>query len=156
MSITEKTTVDVRWMIRSDLRYVIGIEKDQFKYPWSEDDFINVLRQRNAIGKVSELNNEIVGYMIYELKSRKFNLIKFSVKKDYTRQGVGTSMIEKIKSRLSNKINNRKEITMMVRESNLVAQLFFQSQGFIATGIERGYYEEEDAYIMKFWHSEGF
>ena len=59
--------VHIRWMIRRDMAEVLAIEADSFEYPWSEDDFIRCLRQRNVIGMVAELDDRIVGFMVYEL-----------------------------------------------------------------------------------------
>ena len=46
----------------------------------------------------------------------------------------------------------RKEITLEVRETNLAAKLFFQSQDFVAVAVLRDHYEDsaEDAYVMKY------
>jgi ribosomal-protein-alanine N-acetyltransferase len=59
-------------------------------------------------------------------------------------------MVDKLVHKLSQQ--RRHEITLEVRESNLPAQLFFRSQGLVASGVLRGYYEdtEEDAYQMKY------
>ncbi len=57
----------VRWMIRRDMSDVLAIESESFEFPWSEEEFVRCLRQRNCIGMVAELDDRIVGYMIYEL-----------------------------------------------------------------------------------------
>ena len=58
--------VHIRWMIRRDMPSVLGIEQSCFEFAWNEDDFIRCLRQRNCIGMVAEIDDEIVGFMIYE------------------------------------------------------------------------------------------
>ena len=54
-------------MIRRDMPEVIPIETASFEFPWSEDDFVRCLRQRNCIGMVAEMDDQVVGFMIYEL-----------------------------------------------------------------------------------------
>ena len=153
MAIKEiKTQVHIRWMIRGDTPAVLNIEAASFEYPWSEEKLILTLRHREVIGMVAELANEVVGIMIYELHKNRLHLINFAVAPQARRQGVGSTMIEKLVSKLSHDRRNR--IMLEVRESNLAALLFFKSQGFRAIKILRDYYEDttEDAYLMQYRH----
>ena len=59
--------VHIRWMIRRDMMEVLEIENQSFEFPWSEEDFIRCLRQRNCIGMVAEHDERVAGFMIYEL-----------------------------------------------------------------------------------------
>ena len=140
--------VHIRWMIRRDMKVVLEIENDVSRYPWVEDDFIRCLRQRNCIGMVAESDEQVVGYMIYELHKDRLHVLAFAVRRDCQRQGVGRSMVAKLVTKLSDQ--RRKRIEIEVRESNLDAQLFFRSCGFSAVDVLRDYYEEqnEDAYEM--------
>ena len=45
--------VHIRWMIRRDMVDVLDIESAAFEFPWSEEDFIRCLRQRNCIGMIA-------------------------------------------------------------------------------------------------------
>ena len=153
MAIKEiKTQVHIRWMIRRDTPAVLNIEAASFENPWSEDELIRTLRHREVIGMVAELADEVVGVMIYELHKNRLHLIKFAVAPQARRQGIGSTMIEKLVSKLSHDRRNR--IMLEVSESNLAALLFFKSQGFRAIKILRDYYEDttEDAYLMQYRH----
>lgn len=142
--------VQIRWMIRRDETEVINIERASFEYPWTAEDLLDVLRQRNCIGMVAEHDLDVVGYMVYELHKRKLHLLNFAVHPDYRRLGVGTQMVQKMIGKLSTQ--RRRDITLHVRESNLAGQLFFQSQGFYAVDIIRDFYEEcdESAYALRY------
>ena len=70
-------TVHIRWMIRRDMSDVLSIENESFEFPWSEQDFIRCLRQRNCIGMVAEVDDQIVGFMIYELHKTRLHLLNF-------------------------------------------------------------------------------
>lgn len=62
----------IQWMIRRDLPSVLAIDTACHEHPWSEEEFIRCLRQRNCIGMVAKLPDEqIVGYMVYELHPRR-------------------------------------------------------------------------------------
>ena len=54
--------VHIRWMIRRDMPEVLAIEHASFEFPWCEEEFLRVLRQRNCIGMVAEYGERVVGY----------------------------------------------------------------------------------------------
>lgn len=145
-----KTHVHVRWMIRRDMPSVMLIEGESFEFPWSEEEFIRVLRQRDCIGMVAEIGEEIAGFMIYELHKNRIHILSFAVHPYFRRERVGTLMVGKLISKLAFQRRNR--IALEVRETNLPAQLFFQKLGFRANRILKDYYEDhnEDAYIMEY------
>lgn len=142
--------VHIRWMIRRDMPEVLGIERQSFEFPWSEDEFVRCLRQRNCIGMVAEHDERIVGFMIYELHKSRLHVLNFAVRAEFRRRGVGSQMIRKLAGKLSQQRRNR--ILLEVRETNLPAQLFFRSSGFRAISLLREFYEDtpEDAYLMQF------
>ena len=146
----QAVTVQIRWMIRRDMAEVLGIERESFDHNWVEEDFLSCLRQRNCIGMVAEHDNRVVGFMIYELHKTRLHILNFAVASGYRRTGVGTQMIDKLINKLSQQ--RRQEIVLEVRETNLAAQLFFQTQGFRAVCVVRNHYEDsaEDAYVMQF------
>ena len=76
---SQRTDLHIRWMIRRDLPTVLEIEESNFEFPWTEDDFLRCLRQRNCIGMVVELDDEIVGFMIYELHTNRLHILNFAV-----------------------------------------------------------------------------
>ncbi|MEL6108169.1 MAG: ribosomal protein S18-alanine N-acetyltransferase [Planctomycetota bacterium] len=137
-------------MIRRDMPSVLGIEQSCFEFAWNEDDFIRCLRQRNCIGMVAEIDDEIVGFMIYELHKNRLHILNFAVHSDFRRQGIGGAMCAKLFGKLSHERRNR--IMLEVRETNLDAQLFFKSLGFRAISVLRDFYDDtiEDAYLMQF------
>jgi ribosomal-protein-alanine N-acetyltransferase len=146
-------------MIRRDMRKVLEIEKQCFpEYPWNENNFISFLRNRNCIGMVihdlndPDMNDPIMGYMIYELHKNKLVIINLGVDPKYRRKGVGTQLINKLISKLSP--DRRKSLIAEVRESNLAGQLFFKSNKFRAVSIDKApnWDEEcdEDSYVMQY------
>jgi ribosomal-protein-alanine N-acetyltransferase len=137
-------------MIRRDMPAVLGIENESFEFPWTEDEFIRCLRQRDCIGMVAEYAEQVVGFMIYELHRTRIHVLSFAVRPEYRRQHIGTAMVEKLVSKLAYQRRNR--IVLEVRETNLHAQLFFRNLGFLATGVLRNFYEDstEDAFLMQY------
>ncbi len=146
----QEVRVHIRWMIRRDMPEVLEIERHSFEFPWSDEDFVRCLRQRNCIGMVAEHEDRVVGYMIYELQKNRIHVLNFAVAADRRRQGVGSQMVAKLIAKLS--AQGRTRILLEVRETNLPAQLFFRENGFRAVSVLRNYYEDtpEDAYLMQY------
>lgn len=143
-----QTRVHIRWMIRRDMPEVLAIEHASFEFPWCEEEFLRVLRQRNCIGMVAELGERIVGFMIYELHRNKIHVLDFATHPDSRRQGIGRQMVVKLVSKLSSQRRNR--IALTVRETNLTSQFFFRMVGFRAVEVLREYFPDtgEDGYTM--------
>jgi [ribosomal protein S18]-alanine N-acetyltransferase len=146
----EQLRVHIRWMIRRDMPEVLQTEQLSFEYPWTEEDFLRCLRQRNCIGMVAEQGEKVVGFMIYELHKSKLHILNFAVHSSWRRMAVGQQMVAKLISKLSS--HRRTRITLEVRETNLPAQLFFRKQEFRAVRVLRAYYEDsgEDAFLMQY------
>ena len=145
--------MSLRWLIRRDMKQVLRIE-DTNKYSWTEEDFINCLRQRNRIGMVYEdynpiiQDNVIIGYVVYELHKRKLNILNLTVDPSYRHSGIGKNMMSKLIEKLTTQ--RRSFIDTMVRESNLTAQLFLREMEFRAISIIKNEYNNEDGYIMRY------
>lgn len=149
-STNHQVRVHIRWMIRRDMPEVLAIEHSSFDTPWCEEEFLRVLRQRNCIGMVAEHGERVVGFMIYELHKNKLHVLDFATHPEFRAQGVGKQMIAKLVGKLS--AHRRTRIILHVRESNLIAQLFYRSQNFRATEVVREFYSDtsEDGYLMQY------
>lgn len=150
IQISGEIRVHIRWLVSRDMEEVLEIERESFEFPWTEEDYIRCLRSRNCIGMVAEYQDQVVGYMIYELGKNKIQLLNMATAAAFRRCGVATQMIAKLIGKLS--LQRRNRITFEIRETNLSAQLFFRSAGFRATQILKNYYEQmqEDAYFMQY------
>jgi len=148
--IKDKVQVRIGWLASRDMPEVMRVERASFENAWTKDDFLRCLRQRNAIGFVAESNNNIVGFLIYELHRTRLHILNFAVHPAARRLGVGQQLIELLIHRLHG--HYREKITLAVRERNLAAQKFFRAMGFKAIKLLRHYYEDsgEDAYQMEY------
>ncbi|MFM7037696.1 MAG: ribosomal protein S18-alanine N-acetyltransferase [Planctomycetaceae bacterium] len=146
----DASRTQIRWLIRRDMDEVLGIERGSFQRPWSEEEFLCCLRQRNCIGTVAELDHRVVGFMIYELHKSMLRILNFAVCPARRRSGIGRQMVQRLVDKLSQQ--RRREIVLEVRETNVPAQLFFAASGFRAITVLRKHYDDtaEDAYYMRF------
>jgi ribosomal-protein-alanine N-acetyltransferase len=143
--------VAIRWLIRRDMPEVLAIERLCFEFPWTDEDFMGCLRQRNCIGMVAEDEaGTIVAFMVYELNKSRLAILNFCVGVRWQRMGVGTQMVGKLIDKLHQQ--RRNEIIVETRERNLDAQLFFKAMGFRATDVVRDHYEDtdEDCYVFQY------
>jgi ribosomal-protein-alanine N-acetyltransferase len=109
----QELKIQIRWLIRRDMHDVLTIERASFDHPWTEEDFLCCLRQRNCIGMVAEHDHRIIGFMIYELHKSKLRVLNFATIPDMRRQGVGAQMIRRLVDKLSQQ--RRSEIMMQYR-----------------------------------------
>lgn len=136
-------------MIRRDLPDVLRIECDAFgSDAWTECEFIECLRMRNCIGMVAELDNEVVGYMLYQLHLNELVLLNLAVDEKHRFSGHGRALTGRLCEKLSNR---RFRAVCMIRERNVAAQVFFRSVGWRCFDIARQPYmnDEDDAYVFE-------
>jgi ribosomal protein S18 acetylase RimI-like enzyme len=121
-----------RWMIRRDYPMASYISRMCFLEPIEVEDFETLSHVKGQTAMVVTEGDETLGFMVYTLNKGEIDLLALAVLPWYAEQGVGTQLIETLKGRL---LNGREEITTLVRESSLGAQLFLQKVGFVATGV---------------------
>ncbi len=146
-------TPHIRWLIARDLPEVLAIESACFpQHPWTENDFLVTLRQRNAIGVVIEIGTQVVGYMVYELHKYHLAILNLAVAPSHQGRGLGRRLHDKIASKTSQ--HRRRRVELVISERNLGGQLFFQACGWRATGaIRREAFENGDAgYVFEYLH----
>ena len=149
--IRPKMPTAIRWMIRRDLADVLRIEQASYDRPWTEQEFLSCLRERNQVGMIVENQaGEIVAFFVYRLDGVSIRVLNMAVDPKHRRNGVGSQIVRKIIAKLGP--HRRKRIVLYVRESNLGLQLFLRGQGFEAKKVVRQHYEDtgEDAYKFVF------
>ena len=161
VSVVDMAKLHIRWMIRRDMEEVLAMEQANYDPPWCEEDFLSALRQRNCIGMVAESPDDssvgfsVFGAMIYELHTHSLVVSNFCVHPAHRHRGIGTAMVNKLKSKLSSM--RRLSVAFVLRESNLSGLMFLKRQGFIATRFIRDRFEktdgrdEEGGIRMKYW-----
>lgn len=153
--------VHIRWMINSDLHELLAIETTAFGgwgLPWNEDDFRGQLRKRNGIGMVAvgETNEDILGYMVYELEGRRINLLNFVVEPGLRRRKIGSQMMAKLFSKLD--VGRRDTLQAVVPELYTDMHVFLRSMGWRAVRrlpdvLERFFPTTPDGYLFAFHYT---
>ena len=138
----------LRWMIRRDMDQVTDIDRRSFAEPWDPVRFFTIGLQRSVICKVAEAGDRICGYLIYEMRKGRFDLLRLAVDPELHRQGVGTLLLRHLQGRLG--FGGRRAITTLVEETNLFGQLFLRSLGFRAVHTFPGCYDGRDGYMFEY------
>ena len=129
----------IRWKIRRDLPQVLG-----FDPTYTEEEILNLMRIRNNIGLVIEEGEKILGWLVYEILPKCLRLVHIMIHPDYQRSGIGTMMMDEVKSKLVS--HHRISVVTHVSDENLPMHLFLRKNGFQAIEILR----EESAYHFRF------
>lgn len=88
--------------------------------------------------------NGIKGIMVYDLIYDRIEIEYIIVESSERRQGIATKMVEYIEK----KYKYIQNITLEVRESNIVAIKFYESIGFRRVSIRKNYYGNENGILM--------
>jgi ribosomal protein S18 acetylase RimI-like enzyme len=164
----------LRGILLRDLPYLVQIEQKPAALRWTPHEMRAVLQSANTAGWVIELGGRVVGFLIYvagvqpepvdtrpsdepraqphwakgslSRKPLHITLLNFAVAADWQRCGLGRVLLEKLNQELR-QLQDR--IQAIVPESNLAAQLLLRSGGYKAVRVLRGYYGDEDGYLME-------
>lgn len=140
---SKRRKVHCRFMIRSDMPEVFTIELQSFADPWTEEDFIKVLRQRNCIAMVAESGTGIIfGYVVYELLKDRMSILNIAVHPYCRRQSIGSQLFDKL---LAGMGSRRTNLDLMCSEHNLGGQLFFSACGMIAASTDHSWFDDGTA-----------
>ena len=135
-------------MTLADLDEVMAIERASFAYPWSSHFFHQEFQVECARSILADMNGKIVGYVLFWLLPETVDIHNLAVSGEYRRRGVGRILLHKVIVEALRQSFAR--VTLEVRKSNLAAQKLYESAGFVATGVRKGYYSDdgEDALTM--------
>src|SRR5690606_23169054 len=110
------SNIHVRWLIRRDIPEVLEIERRSFADRWGGEGFAELLRRRNTIGMVAEQSEWVVGYMVYELRRDRIELLRLAVADDRRREGMGERLVGKLKGKIAPVVSRRECVAIDVPE----------------------------------------
>lgn len=133
----------IRKIKNEDYKNLKLIIKEQFDVDYKEDTpFCNWL--------IYEENDEIIGFINYDIIYEKSELEYIYVKEEYRRKNIASSLFNEMIENL--KVKKVDSITLEVNVKNKVAISFYEKYGFKIVSIRKNYYKNNDAYLMlKSW-----
>ncbi len=98
------------------------------------NDFMHIITYKDSI---------IKGVLVYSLIYDRVEIDYIIVDEKYRNHGIATKLLNYV---IEN--NNISNITLEVRESNVIAINFYEKNGFKKAAIRKNYYKNEDAILM--------
>jgi len=140
--------LDIRALELGDLGDIEEIERSAYPTPWSRSMFASELAKPTSICLGAFEGDELVGYVINSRYVDAWHIMNVAVAPARQRRGIASALLERLFELTRN--DERRGFTLEVRVSNEAAIRLYESLGFEARGVRRGYYTDnrEDALIM--------
>jgi hypothetical protein len=122
----DKLNFNIKWMLQKDVNKISSLESRYQNRPMSADNISKKLND-NSIGFVVESNLNTIGYMIYEYHNRYYTINRIFVLNRFSRIGIGTRLINNLKSIMTDKIN---QIRTYVDIDDIELHMFYSSNSF--------------------------
>jgi [ribosomal protein S18]-alanine N-acetyltransferase len=139
-----------RKMVETDVPDVIALERAAYLFPWSEGIFRDCLRV-GYLCRVLEAPDGICGYGILSMGAGEAHILNICVRADLRGLGVGRRLLAWLLDQA--RIAGQGWAFLEVRPSNRPAIQLYESLGFEAVGLRRGYYQavggREDAVVYR-------
>ncbi|MEN6349807.1 MAG: ribosomal protein S18-alanine N-acetyltransferase [Syntrophomonas sp.] len=138
----------IRMMTVSDIEQVMIIENDSFSLPWSRDSYMNEFNNKFASYVICDVRGQVAGYAGIWVVFEEAHVTNVAVSRNYRQAGIGEALMEELERIARNKKATR--ILLEVRPSNNPALAMYRKMGFLATGLRKKYYSDndEDAIVM--------
>ena len=166
--------LNVRSMVAADLPRLLQIEKHPGGNGWIRHDLPSAPPGSDRSIWVATIHNHVVGYLDYQLVPEsdaedselgvggprgvwakktlspaklKVDVLHLMVSPDWRRRGIGRALVERFDPKLTHQRHCL--VQAAVPECNLPMQLLLRAANYKAVRILRGYYDEEDGYLME-------
>lgn len=138
----------IKEMGMDDVLDVSLMEEEIFTIPWSKEDFIESIRDKNNLYLVAFVDGRLGGYCGYRSVLDEAYICNVAVKKEFRRKNIGKSLLTSLIAR--GKERGIQGFTLEVRFSNEGAIKLYEGLGFVSAGIRKDFYTkpQEDAIIM--------
>jgi len=151
---SEESSVRIRSMMAADLDRVVEIAAALDDAPqWPRRVYESVLAssspRRIAFVAEDSGTGAVVGFAVAGLVPPEAELETIVVAAGFQRRGVARRLFEAMADDLGR--SQVREVLLEVRQSNVAAQSFYRSVGFVEEGRRPGYYADpiEDAVLMR-------
>jgi [ribosomal protein S18]-alanine N-acetyltransferase len=142
------TAVELRPLHTTDLDAIEDIERASYPTPWSRSMFAGELSKPSGVCLGAFQGEDMLGYLIVARYVDAWHVMNVAVGPNSRSRGVARALLERLFALTDD--DSERGYTLEVRVSNGIAIHLYESLGFVATGVRRGYYTDnrEDALIM--------
>lgn len=110
-----------------------------FSIKWIEEEISNNPYAKFLLLKEHE---EIIGYLYYSDIYERAEINQFEINNIHRNCGKGNLLLKEFLKRV------QKDVTLEVKEDNLVAIRLYEKNGFIKKAIRKNYYKDKDGILM--------
>lgn len=110
-----------------DLRDVMDIERECYRYPWSEGIYADCLRVGYSCW-ILEVRKQVGGYGVMSVSSGEAHILNLCVKPRFQGRGLGQALLQHLVSVASD--YHARKVYLEVRPSNRVAIGLYRRTGF--------------------------
>lgn len=111
-----------------------------FSIKWIEEEISNNPYAKFLLLKEHE---EIIGYLYYSDIYERAEINQFEINNIHRNCGKGNLLLKEFLKRV------QKDVTLEVKEDNLVAIRLYEKNGFIKKAIRKNYYKDKDGILME-------
>jgi tRNA threonylcarbamoyladenosine biosynthesis protein TsaB len=135
---------------QEDLASVMVIEQQAYPYPWTSGNFRDALASGYHAFKLVD-QGVMVGYLVWMRVLDEAHLLNFTIAPARQSRGLGQHLLKTWLAQLM--ADGLQQVLLEVRPSNPKAIRLYQRNGFVQTGLRKGYYPSgpngrEDALLM--------
>jgi ribosomal-protein-alanine N-acetyltransferase len=146
--------VVLRVAVEDDLEVIQGIELSVYPTAWTMNFFRLMLSLSSELFLVALDDGELIGYTVGELNKMGTvadpkivgHVLNVAVPEEHQGGGIGTLLMDELELRLQRK--GAEVAYLEVRESNAGAQAMYLRRGYHFIRTSKGYYGDEDGFIM--------
>ena len=142
--------LEIRQLGEGDVDAIGEIERTSMPAPWSPAMFAGEITKATSVclGAFESPERRLVGYVIVSRYVDAWHVMNLVVDEARRRLGIASALLNEVFERTREE--GRRGFTLEVRASNDAALRLYESKGFRAQGVRRGYYTDnrEDAVIM--------
>ncbi|WP_214627966.1 ribosomal protein S18-alanine N-acetyltransferase [Paenibacillus agaridevorans] len=138
-----------RPMSLADIPAVLLIEQESFSSPWTEESFVNELKNNMFARYLAlEYGGQLIGYGGMWIIMDEAHVTNIAIRSDVRGIGLGHRLMAQLQRTAL--FYGAARMTLEVRVSNEHAQRLYRKHGFQPSGVRPNYYSDnnEDALIM--------
>ncbi|MBE5866894.1 MAG: ribosomal-protein-alanine N-acetyltransferase [Lachnospiraceae bacterium] len=138
----------IRPFCLEDVAELVEMERTIFSVPWSEQQFIDLLKRDYCLYMVAQKEEKIVAFAGLTILVDEGDVDKVMVAESCRGQGIAEKMMQELLTEARRR--GVKEFTLEVRVGNTPAIRLYEKLGFVSEGIRPRFYDKpvEDAMIM--------
>jgi [ribosomal protein S18]-alanine N-acetyltransferase len=140
--------LDIQPLDLDDVGSIEEIEQSSMPAPWSRMMFVSEIVKATSVCLGAFVDDALVAYVIVSRYVDAWHVMNLVVAPEHQRQGIATRLLVALFDQTAEDAS--RGFTLEVRVSNDAAIKLYESTGFRAQGVRRGYYTDnrEDALIM--------